>query len=363
MSDRRALLLSGSIGMGHDQLAEACASSLEAAGWSTRTIDLVWLLGTRVGAASGAVLRGMLVVPGLFDAFHFSVLRTGNRVAELVEAGSRRRLTPRLRSVLDADPPDLALSVFATGVSAIGALAERYPGMHHIVFCTDVTPHRLWIHPSVDLYLVTSPVAERAVRRFQPDARVLVVHAPVREAFYHPLSQSIARSRVGVPEHERCVLLMSGAWGIGPVAEAARAIADAGVHVLAVAGRNGKLESKLRATARQQPLVRPYGFCDRIPELMAASDLVITSSGDTCTEARIVGRPLLLLDVVQGHGRDNLQHELELGDAAVSSARPSDVVRSTLAALEHAHPLPVAPTRSAAEWEGTLAAALEIVGL
>ena len=51
---------------------------------------------------------------------------------------------------------------------------------------------------------------------------------------------------------------------------------------------------------------------------MAASDLVITSSGDTCTEARTVGRPLLLLDVVQGHGRDNLQHELELGDAAVS---------------------------------------------
>ena len=61
--------------------------------------------------------------------------------------------------------------------------------------------------------------------------------------------------------------------------------------------------------------MRPFGFTDRVPELMAAADLVITSSGDTCTEARTVGRPLLLLDVVQGHGRDNLQHELELGDA------------------------------------------------
>jgi UDP-N-acetylglucosamine:LPS N-acetylglucosamine transferase len=349
--------------MGHDQLAEACATSLETAGWSTQTIDLVRLLGTRVGAASGAVLRGMLTVPGVFDAFHYSVLRTGNRLAELAEAGSRRRLTPRLRSVLDADPPDLALSVFATGASAIGALAKHYPSMRHIVFCTDVTPHRLWIHPGVDLYLVTSKVAEQAVRRFQPDAQVLVVHAPVRAAFYHPLSQASARSRVGVPDDARCVLLMSGAWGIGPVAQAARAIADAGVHVLAVAGHNYKLEGKLRAAARQQPLVHPYGFCDRIPELMAACDLVITSSGDTCTEARIVGRPLLLLDIVQGHGRDNLQHELELGDAAVSSARATDVARSTLAALEHAHPLPVAPTRSAAEWESALATALEVVGL
>lgn len=363
MSDRRALLLSGSIGMGHDQLAEACATSLEAAGWSTRTVDLIRLLGTGVGAASGAIVRGMMAVPGALDAFHYSVLRTGNRLAELADAGSRRRLTPRLRPMLDADPPDLALSVFATGASAIGALAERYPTMRHIVFCTDVTPHRLWIHPSVNLYLVTSTVAEQGIRRFQPDARVLVVRAPVRAAFYHPLPQSSARASVGVPDDARCVLLMSGAWGIGPVAQAAQAIADTGVHVLAVAGRNDKLEGKLRATAKHQPLVHPYGFCDRIPELMAACDLVITSSGDTCTEARTIGRPLLLLDVVQGHGRDNLQHELELGDAAVSSARASDVVRSTLAALERARPLPVAPTRSAAEWESTLATALDMVGL
>jgi processive 1,2-diacylglycerol beta-glucosyltransferase len=363
MSDRRALLLSGSIGMGHDQLAEACATSLESSGWSTQTVDLMRLLGTGVGATSGAVIRGMQAVPGALDAFHFSVLRTGNRLAELADAASRRRLAPRLRPLLDGDPPDLALSVFATGASAIGALVRRYPGMRHIVFCTDVTPHRLWIHPGVDMYLVTSPVAELAVRRFQPGARIMVVQAPVRAGFYHPPSQAGARSSLGVPEHERCVLLMSGSWGIGPVAEAAQAIGDAGVHVLAVAGRNGRLEAKLRAAARNQPRVHAFGFSDRIPELMAASDLVITSSGDTCAEARTVGRPLLLLDVVQGHGRDNLQHELELGDAAVSSARARDVVRSTLAALDNARPASATPTRSLAAWEHTLAVALEMVGL
>ncbi len=42
---RRALLLSGSIGMGHNTLAEACADSLEADGWSTQTLDLMRLLG------------------------------------------------------------------------------------------------------------------------------------------------------------------------------------------------------------------------------------------------------------------------------------------------------------------------------
>jgi processive 1,2-diacylglycerol beta-glucosyltransferase len=358
----RALLLSGSLGMGHDVLAQACATSLAARGWSTATLDSMRLLGRGGGSAGEAVFRSMLAVPGLYDAFHFAGLRTGSRLALLADAGARRQLVPRLRDYLDAHPADLVISVFATGASAVSALAERYPSMSHVVFCSDVTPHRLWVHPEVDAYLVTAPVAERAVLRFQPDARVLVVPPPVRAPFYQPPTQDAARAQLAVPAEEPCVLLMSGAWGLGPVAAAAEALGDGGVHVLAVAGRNAKLERMLRAAAARQPRVRPFGFTDRIPELMAAADLVITSSGDTCTEARTVGRPLLLLDVVQGHGRDNLQHELELGEADVTSPRPVDVTRCALAVLGRLKPPPAGPARSAGEWETAFSAVLEMIG-
>ena len=360
---QRALLLSGSIGMGHDTLAEACADTLASQGWSTRTLDLMRLLGRGGNATGAAVFRSMLAVPGLFDAFHFAALRTGNHLADLADAAARRQVMPRLRARLDAWPADLVISVFATGASAVSALAPRYPATKHVVFCTDTTPHRLWVHPNVDLYLVTSAVAERAVRRFEPGARVLVVAAPLRAAFYDPPSQAEARQRFGVPAHEPCVLLMSGAWGIGPVARTAEALGEAGVHVLAVAGRNARLARELAAAASGRPNVRPFGYTTRIHELMAASDLVVTSSGDTCTEARTIGRPLLLLDVVQGHGRDNLQHELELGDAAVSSGRPADIVRTALAALDDLKPPPSGPTRSRAAWQSTFSAALASIGL
>ena len=360
---RRALFLSGSIGMGHDARAQACSALLTSAGWSTEILDSMRLLGQRGGDAGTAVFRAMLAVPGVYDAFHFAALRTGNRLTDLADAAARRQILPRLRAHLDAAPADLAVSVYATGASAISILADRYPAMRHVVFCTDVTPHRLWVHPNVDLYLVTSQVAERAVRRFEPRATVLVIPPPVRPAFYDPPPQAQARAALGLPAQERCVLLMSGAWGLGPVAQAAEALGDAGVHVLAVAGRNTRLESRLRAAATRQPRVRPFGFTDQIPALMAASDLVITSSGDTCAEARVIGRPLLLLDVVQGHGRDNLQHELELGDAAVTSARATDVVRSALAALDDVKPPQAGPTQAASAWESAFTAALESLGL
>jgi processive 1,2-diacylglycerol beta-glucosyltransferase len=351
--------------MGHDVLAQACAASLRARGWGTQTLDAMRLLGRAGGSAGEAAFRTMLALPGLYDAFHFAALRAGSRLALLADGAAQQEVVPRLREYLDEHPADLAISVFATAASAVSRLADRYPGMTHMVFCTDVTPHRLWVHRNVDLYLVTSRAAQAAVWRFQPGARVLEVPVPVREAFYDPPTRAEARAALGIAGYARCVLVMSGAWGLGPLADAASALAAAGLEVLAVAGRNARLESRLRTAARHQPRLHVFGFTERIPALMAAADLVLTSSGDTCSEARLIGRPLLLLDIVQGHGRDNLQHELELGGASVTSPRAADVVRNALAALDGIKTPGGMPTPHASgqEWEASFSAALASVGL
>ncbi len=360
---KRALLLSGSLGAGHEMHARACESSLAGRGWVTDTVDAMALLGPRGGSAGETVFRAMLATPGLYDAFHFAALRPGSWLALLADAAARRQLVPRLRDYLDAHDTDLAISVFATASSAVSVLADRYPAMSHVVLCSDVTPHRLWVQQNVDLYLVTSEAGAAAVRRYQPRARVQIIPQPVRPGFYDPPSQESARVDLGLPAGDRAVLLMSGAWGLGPLADAAAALADAGVQVLAVAGRNARMESRLRAAAQCRPRMHVFGYTEEIPALMSAADLVITSSGDTCAEARVVGRPLLLLDVVQGHGRDNLQHELEIGDADVVSPRSGDVVRSALAALDRPAAPPSGPIRSPAEWDAAFRAALAGIGL
>ncbi|WP_371494012.1 hypothetical protein OG871_02915 [Kitasatospora sp. NBC_00374] len=357
-----ALLVSGSLGQGHDVMALACADSLRARGWTTRTVDAMALLGQRAGPAGEAVFRRMLDLPGLYDAFHFAALRPGARIALLADGAAGRRLVPRLRRLLDQEQPDLVVSVFATATSAVNLLRRGRPGMRHLVLCTDVTPHRLWVQEETDLFLVTSQVAACAVRRYRPDAPIAVVPAPLREAFYRPPTRAAARAELGIPEDGRCVLLMSGSWGLGPLARTAESLAEAGPHVLAVAGRNTGLEDRLRAVQARQPRVHAFGHTERVPALMAAADLVVTSSGDTCSEARALGRRLLLLDVVQGHGRDNLQHELELGHADVVSARPREVVRSALAALGRETPAPSAGASPDA-WRSAFSAVLARVGL
>ena len=103
---------------------------------------------------------------------------------------------------------------------------------------------------------------------------------------------------------------------------------------------------------------------------MAAADVVLALPGaTTCSEARVVGRQLLLLDVMPGHGRDNLLHELEQGGAHVCVPTPAGVTASVLAlrdraAAPQAGPAPGmhrAPT--AQRWEPAYLAALQGIGL
>jgi processive 1,2-diacylglycerol beta-glucosyltransferase len=359
---RQALLLSGSLGLGHDVMAEACAVSLRQRGWATETMDSLRLMGEAAGGMGERTFKALLAIPGLYDAFHFEQLRPGGRLSRLAENASSKYAVPALRAELANRPVELLISVFATGAAAASRVKAEQPGLTTVVFCTDVCPHRLWVHDNTDLYLVTSETARRFVWRFHPGARVVVVPAPVRPQFYEAPLQADARAELGIPVDAPCVLLMAGSWGIKQLAALAEELAEAGIYTLAVAGRNARVAAALRRRAHSERLV-PFGFTERIPTLMAAADVVITSSGDTCSEARVIGRQLLLLDVVPGHGRENLQQELERGSADVAPAEPERFRRSVLACLDHVKPPTARIAQTPAAWERAFEAALVEIGL
>jgi processive 1,2-diacylglycerol beta-glucosyltransferase len=358
----RAVILSGSLGLGHDVVSDVISGSLASLGWNTRTLDCMSLLGPRAGPAGDWVFRRLMGRPGVFDGLHFAHLRAGSRLATAMDRAATPRLLAALHAELRDEPADLVISVFAAGVPAAARLTASRPRLRTVVLCPDALPHATWVREGIDLFLVTSAAAAASVRRYLPRARTALVPPPVRPAFYRPVPQAEARSPLGIPPGAPCVLLMGGGWGLGPVEGAARALAGAGVHVLAVAGRNRRLEARLRTLAATSPLVQPYGFTPRIPGLMSACDLVVTLPGAlTCGEARAVGRRLVLVDAMPGHGRENVQHELELGGAEVSSPRPLAIAASVLAALDRPRPAP--PGRPAADWDQAFATAMASIGV
>jgi processive 1,2-diacylglycerol beta-glucosyltransferase len=358
---KTAMVLTGPLGLGHEMMARCCGQLLEQSGWRVTRQDSLSLLGPWRGGAGERLFKRLVAMPGLYDGLHFAHLRTGSRLAERMDRASCARLVPALRDELRRQSAEVVISVFATGGSAAAKLKADMPELKTVVLCVDVAVHRIWAAEGTDLFLVTSPAAEETLRGYLPRAQVAVVPPPVRTAFYDAPPQEQARKVLGVALEDFCVLVIDSGWGFGPLVGAASGLAGAGVHVLAVAGRDRGTERRLRELAAGTPRITPFGFTDRVPELMAAADVVIALPGaNTCAEARVVGRHLLLLDVMPGHGRDNLMHELELGRAHVCVPTAAGVTASVLALRDQAirpsaDPMP--------RWEPAYAAALRRIGL
>src|ERR1700728_538689 len=151
-----AVLLSGPLGLGHEMMARGCAEVLERWGWRPRNLDSMSLLGPWRGGVGARLFHRLVAVPGLYDGLHFAHLRTGSRLADLMDRAACAPLVAALRAELEREPADLVISVFATGASAAAKLRAELPGLRTVVLCTDVAVHRIWVAEGTDLFLVTS---------------------------------------------------------------------------------------------------------------------------------------------------------------------------------------------------------------
>jgi hypothetical protein len=60
-----------------------------------------------------------------------------------------------------------------------------------------------------------------------------------------------------------------------------------------------------------------------MPDLMAASDLLIQNAGGvTCLEAFSIGLPVVMFDPLPGHGEDNARHMARHGTVALAEREP-----------------------------------------
>jgi len=322
------VVLSGSLGSGHDAAAQAVTAALP--GRESTTLDCMGLLGRGAGRVGEAVFRRVVAVPPVYDALYFGALRPGGRLAEAMDVAARSRLLPAVCARLPARPA-LLVAVFATGASAAAEVRREGAAAAAVVVCTDVSAHRLWVHPGIDAYAVTSQAGVASVRRHDPHARVQILPAPIRPQVWQAPTRTVARAALQLDERP-CVLLTTGGWGLAPVVEAAVALANRGVQVLAVAGRNPRLYRALCDAAHRQPGLHPLGWTNTMPTCMAAADLVIAPVGASCHEARALGRRLLVLDTMPGHGRDSVQQQLAWG-AWVSGPGAAQLVPAALGAL------------------------------
>ena len=189
---------------------------------------------------------------------------------------------------------------------------------------TDYDLHNMWRVPGMAGYFgATEEVAYRMRERGLPADRLHVTGIPVMPAFSDPDAPELAparcRAALGLAVDKPVVLMVSGGAGVGDLPTMVADVLGLGgdFQVIAVAGRNADAHAALQALAQRHPgRLVAVGFTDRMQELMAAADLVVTKPGGlTVSECLALGRPMLLVSPIPGQEEHNAGFLMEQGAA------------------------------------------------
>jgi len=184
---------------------------------------------------------------------------------------------------------------------------------------TDFEAHALWMEPCVDLYCVAAEETKaRLVARGATKGNVVATGIPVSGRFSTKPDAKAVRKSMGLRDDQPVLLVLSGGFGMGPVAEILTALdkVQSSFQTVVVTGRNEELRREVSAVDRKHP-THVLGFATNMHELMALADLIITKPGGlTSSEALALGKPLFILNPIPGQEAANSDFLLERGAAA-----------------------------------------------
>lgn len=217
--------------------------------------------------------------------------------------------------------PEAVLCTHYLPVEIMGHLKGTTDGWRPLTVCvvTDFEAHALWMDQAVDLYCVAAEETKSSlIARDAAAENVVVTGIPIAAKFSsRPEAQEVRRA-LGVRDDLPTLLVLSGGFGMGPVAEILGALdkVKVSLQTLVVAGRNEELRRKLAAGDYRHP-TRVLGFVANMHELMAVADLILTKPGGlTTSEALAMGKPLFILNPIPGQEAANSDFLLERGAAA-----------------------------------------------
>jgi 1,2-diacylglycerol 3-beta-galactosyltransferase len=335
---KRVLFLISDTGGGHRAGAQAIGAALDEIDGATRfewRIDDIATHCTfplsKLGPAYSAALR---YAPPIYGALYHAT--NGRRRYRTLVRFCEPLYRERLREVFFQYRPDVIVSVHPLlNHAALRARADA--GMQQIPLMTVVTDlgrvHEGWLLPEADLTVVPArEVYQRALERGVPAERLRLLGHPIHPRFEEvTATKAELRKRLGLPENRTIALLMAGGEGGGKLLPTTLALARAGLdfHLVVVTGRNAALRAKLEELAPSLPTpMTVLGFRNDVPELMRASDLLVTKAGPgTIAEASVAEVPVVVYDYVPGQERGNLDY-VRTNGIGVVALTTAEVVQS-----------------------------------
>lgn len=309
----KILILSGSFGDGHNQVAKAISDMVECSlpGVEPVTIDVMKWMHPNLNMISQYVYKfGIKRFPQVYrylysktrDSSQFSI-----KLYSLFLLGAKALL-----DIIEEIKPAIIVSTYPFASGTVAKLKDQeLITVPTVTIITDYTYHSYWIQPNTDRYLVGSAsIRDQLIEQGVEANKVKDTGIPVRPAFLNQVPKEQLYSKYKLQSNVFTILLMGGGDGFfdksASILQALESISST-IQLVFVCGRNKKLKRRLERNApKSKHHVVILGFQENIQELMAISNLLITKPGGvTVTEAVVMNLPLLIYQPLPGQEEDN----------------------------------------------------------
>ncbi len=318
----KILVLSASVGAGHLRAAEAVELALRelAPEAVVKNIDVLQWTSKAFRRIYGQAYLDLVNKAPHVLGYFYDLLdqppgphRKSDRLRLLVERLNLGKVT----KFLQTEAWDVVVNTHFLPAEII-AFLKRTGKMNvpQMTVTTDFETHRLWVANPCEQYCTATEEGAVYLEYWGVPAKdIRVTGIPIHPAFSQSFDRAALLNKYGLAENSPVILQLAGGFGVGPIEKIYRNLLNIEIPLglVVVTGRNAEAKKSLeQIEIPDRHRTRVLGFTDKIHELMALADLVVSKPGGlTTSEVLASGAAMAIVNPVPGQESRNNDFLLE----------------------------------------------------
>jgi processive 1,2-diacylglycerol beta-glucosyltransferase len=311
----KVLILTLTVGQGHNSTSFALAEYLEQKGAECIVLDTYKYLNKLIG---DTLDKGYTSIARYNPEMN---LRIYDR-AEKDSLSQKQRKTyfpytfaevskKKMQKYIETEQPDFIVcphifsAILMTQMKRDGIFTQNIP---LIGIVTDFTIHPFWNDTELNYYVVPNELlAYTAEKKGISADRLLPFGIPVKESFSYAVPVEEARAQLGLAD-KRTVLIICSSMGFGSIPDLVGDLDNVPLdfQIVVICGNNKRLIRHLESSICSKEIIL-RGYCTNVELYMDAADCVVTKPGGiTVSEALAKMKPLIITEPMPGVENRNL---------------------------------------------------------
>ena len=322
MSGKNILVVTASMGSGHNKAANAVAEAIKRK-YPVNKINVIDFMSTETAYFNSLVkdiyLKMLDHTPSVYEFFYkFTSDSTKGSTIQSVFAHAMKK---DMRELIKKYEADMVICTHPFPCAAASYLKQTGEiNIPLITVMTDFCVHQFWLYKNIDIHFTANDLLKKEmVNQGLLEERIFVTGIPVGYNFRVDYNRDDLLAKFKLEKDKPVALIMGGGLGLGGVKNALCQLErlKKDIQILVITGANVALWSEMNEYAQHSKhKIFVWGYSHNIQEFMSVATFLISKPGAlTISEALTRELPMILHDPIPGPEVDNAKFVSDNGAA------------------------------------------------